>query len=146
MSGAALGLVLLAAVAHAVWNLLARRAEEKLAFLWCGTLVTTVLFLPLGVWLLATTPLSPVGLGHCGRECVPGSLVLLDARAGVPLRRAVAGLPDCAGDARRSWCRCWRSLFLGERLSGLAAGGIGLVVVGTVVIHIRQLGWPTAGG
>ena len=40
LAGFLLGLVLLAAVFHATWNLLARRAEEKLAFLWCGTLVT----------------------------------------------------------------------------------------------------------
>ena len=39
MSGPALGLVLLAAISHATWNLLARRAREKLAFLWCSTLV-----------------------------------------------------------------------------------------------------------
>jgi drug/metabolite transporter (DMT)-like permease len=37
------------------------------------------------------------------------------------------------------------ALFLDERLSGLAVAGIGLVVVGTVVIHTRGLGWPSLG-
>src|SRR5690349_7003424 len=64
MSGPALGLVLLAAVSHATWNLLARRAHEKLAFLWCGNLVASILFLPLGAWLLLTEPpISAIGWG-----------------------------------------------------------------------------------
>jgi drug/metabolite transporter (DMT)-like permease len=37
------------------------------------------------------------------------------------------------------------AVFLGERLSGLAMAGIGLVVLGTVVIHTRRLGWPSLG-
>jgi drug/metabolite transporter (DMT)-like permease len=37
------------------------------------------------------------------------------------------------------------ALFLGERLSGPAVAGIGMVVLGTVAIHTRSLGWPSAG-
>ena len=61
MSVLALGLVLVAAVTHATWNLLARRADDKLPFLWCTTLVTSVLFLPLGLWLVLTRPVPPAG-------------------------------------------------------------------------------------
>src|SRR5262245_29238775 len=61
MSGPALGLVLLAAISHTTWNLLARRANEKLAFLWCGNLVSALIFFPLGVWLLLTEPIPPAG-------------------------------------------------------------------------------------
>src|SRR5215213_208051 len=66
MSGAALGLVLLAAIAHATWNILARRADEKLAFLWCGNLVASIVCLPLGVWLLLTEPIPLLGWGVVG--------------------------------------------------------------------------------
>ena len=145
MSGAALGLVLLAAVAHAVWNLLARRAEEKLAFLWCGTLVTTVLFLPLGVWLLAVTPLPPAAWGvvalSAGLEALYYWTLAQAYRYGelsvvYPIARGTAPIivPLLA------------AIFLGERLSWPAAGGIGLVVAGTVLIHTRRLGWPTVSG
>jgi drug/metabolite transporter (DMT)-like permease len=61
LTGIALGLVLAAAVVHAGWNLIAKRADEKLAFLWCSAVVTVVLFFPLGVWLAATQPVAPLG-------------------------------------------------------------------------------------
>jgi len=141
MSGAALGLVLLAAIAHATWNLLARRAQEKLAFLWCGTLVSSAVFLPLAIWLLATEPISPAGWAvialSAGLEALYYWTLAQAYRYGdlslvYPIARGTAPIlvPVLA------------TLFLGERLSGLAAAGIGLVVIGTVLIHARQPGWP----
>src|SRR5215212_5390514 len=142
MSGAALGLVLLAAVFHATWNLLARRAQEKLAFLWCGTLVSSVVFLPLGVWLLLTEPISPAGWAvvvlSAGLEALYYWTLAQAYRYGdlslvYPIARGTAPIlvPVLA------------ALFLEERLSALAAAGIGLVVLGTVLIHTRQLGRPS---
>src|SRR5215204_2125789 len=144
MSGVALGLVLLAAMTHAVWNLLARRADEKLAFLWCSTLVSTVLLCPIGVWLLLTEPIPLAGWGivvvSAGLEALyywtlaqayrygDLSLVYPIARGTAPILVPVLAM-----------------LFLGERLSALAMAGIGLVVLGTVVIHTRRLGWPNLG-
>ena len=144
MDGPALGLVLLAAAAHAAWNLLARRAEEKLAFLWCGTLVSVVLLAPVGAWLLVTEPIPALGWGvvllSAGLEALYYWTLAQAYRYGdlslvYPIARGTAPIlvPVLA------------AVFLGERLSGLAMLGIGLVVVGTVVIHTRQLGWPSAG-
>ena len=144
MDGPALGLVLLAAAAHAAWNLLARRAEEKLAFLWCGTLVSVVLLAPVGAWLLVTEPIPALGwvvvLLSAGLEALYYWTLAQAYRYGdlslvYPIARGTAPIlvPVLA------------AVFLGERLSGLAMLGIGLVVVGTVVIHTRQLGWPSAG-
>jgi drug/metabolite transporter (DMT)-like permease len=141
MSLSALGLVLLAALAHATWNLLARRAEEKLAFLWCSTLVTTILFLPPGGWLLAIQPLSPWAWGvvvlSAGLEALYYWTLAQAYRYGdlslvYPIARGTAPIvvPILA------------ALFLDEQLSWLAAGGIGLVVAGTAAIHTRQLAWP----
>src|SRR5215212_3649905 len=143
MSGAALGLVLLAAIAHATWNLLARRAQEKLAFLWCGTLVSSAVFLPLAIWLLATEPISPAGWAvialSAGLEALYYWTLAQAYRYGdlslvYPIARGTAPIlvPVLA------------ALFLGERLSGLAVVGIGLVVLGTVLIHTRGVG--CAGG
>jgi drug/metabolite transporter (DMT)-like permease len=143
MSSLALSLVLVAAVAHAVWNLLARRADEKLAFLWCGSLVTSVLFLPAGAWLLVTgPPIPPVGWGVVALSaCLEAlyywtlaqayrygdlSLVYPIARGTAPILVPVLAVT-----------------LLGEHISAMALVGIGLVVAGTVTMHVRSLGWPT---
>lgn len=144
VNGPALGLVLLAAVAHASWNLLARQAEEKLAFLWCSALVTTIVFMPVGVWLLLAEPIPPAGwavvLVSAGLEALYYWTLAQAYRYGdlslvYPIARGTAPIlvPILA------------VLFLGERLSGLATAGIGLVVVGTVAIHTRQPGRPSLG-
>jgi len=52
MTAASLVLVLLAAVAHASWNLLLKRAADPEVFAWCLLVVATVLLAPLGVALL----------------------------------------------------------------------------------------------
>ncbi|MCC7370916.1 MAG: EamA family transporter [Chloroflexi bacterium] len=145
MSSAALGLVLLAAVAHASWNLLARRAEEKLAFLWCGTLATTVLFLPLGGWLLLTTPLPPAAWGVVAVSALLEALYYWTLAQAYRYGDLSLVYPIARGTAPVI-VPLLAAVFLGERLSWLAAGGIGLVVVGTVVIHTRRLGWPSLGG
>ena len=140
MSSLALGLVLLAAVTHASWNLLARRADEKLPFLWCSTLVSSVLFLPLGVWLIATQPVEPAGWAvvalSAGLEALYYWTLSQAYRYGdlslvYPLARGSAPIlvPLLA------------AIFLGERLSLLAAGGIALVVVGIVTINLPSLAW-----
>ncbi len=140
MSGLALGLVLLAAVAHASWNVLARRADEKLPFLWCSTLVSSVLFLPLGVWLTLTQPVEPAGWAvvalSAGLEALYYWTLSQAYRYGdlslvYPLARGSAPIlvPLLA------------AIFLGERLSVLAAGGIALVVVGIVSINLPSLAW-----
>src|SRR4029079_445075 len=146
MSGPALGLVLLAAISHATWNLLARRANEKLAFLWCSTLVTSVLFMPLGAWLLLTeAPIPPAGWAvvalSAGLEALYYWTLAQAYRYGdlslvYPIARGTAPIlvPLLA------------AIFLGERLPGLAMLGIGLLALGTVVINLRGLGRPSLGG
>src|SRR5436309_2959865 len=44
MPVAALGLVLTAAIVHAIWNLAVKRAQQKQVFLWLGILVGALLF------------------------------------------------------------------------------------------------------
>ena len=53
-------------------------------------------------------------------------------------------MPRCDGETHTggNWCA---TLFLGEQFSPTAVAGIGLVVVGTVVIHTRELGRPSLG-
>jgi drug/metabolite transporter (DMT)-like permease len=145
MSGPALALVLLAAVAHATWNLLARRADEKLAFLWCSTLVSSVLLLPVGAWLLLTGPSIPAA----GWVVVALS-ALLEALYYWTLAQAyrygdLSLVYPIARGTAPILVPVLAVLFLGERLSALAAGGILLIVIGAAAIHTRRLAWPSAG-
>ena len=138
MTGLALSLVLLSAGIHATWNLLAKRAGEKLPFLWCGTLASSVLFLPLGAWLLTTHPIPAEGwLVLAGSSCVEAAYYWSlsqaykhgDLSLVYPIARATAPLvvPLLA------------AVFLGEHLSPLGATGILFVVVGALVAHLPSL-------
>lgn len=145
MSGPALALVLLAAVAHATWNLLARRADEKLAFLWCGNLVSVALFTPVGVWLLVSSPIPPLGWAVVGVSAILEALYYWTLAQAYRYGELSLVYPIARGTAP-ILVPILAALFLGERLSGLALGGIGLVVIGTIVIHAPGLGWPTMRG
>ena len=62
MPAVSLILVLLAAVAHASWNLLLKRAADPEVFAWCLLVVATVLLAPLGVVLLFYNSVDVTGL------------------------------------------------------------------------------------
>jgi drug/metabolite transporter (DMT)-like permease len=139
VSSLALALVLVAALVHASWNLLAKRADDPLAFLWCGALVSCLIYLPLGAALALTQPAEPLawavvlvsGLIEAGyywwlsQAYRHGDLSLV-----YPIARGTAPLvvPLLA------------ALFLGERLSAVAAVGIVLVVGGAVTLHLPAFG------
>ena len=61
MSGLALGLVLLSAVIHASWNLLAKRGMNQEVFIWLAQVVISVVLLPLGLFLLLRYPMDATG-------------------------------------------------------------------------------------
>jgi drug/metabolite transporter (DMT)-like permease len=52
MTGLAIILVLLAAFGHATWNFLAKRACGGTAFIWLFASVSTLIYLPLALWIL----------------------------------------------------------------------------------------------
>ena len=66
MSGLALALVVCAAVLHATWNALAKRAENQFAFLWSSVSLATLLLLRRqDLRVPGTEPaLFPVEAGH----------------------------------------------------------------------------------
>ena len=129
MSGPAVALVVCAAVLHAIWNALAKRAENQFAFLWSSVSLATLLLLPLGLWRLPAEPSPSAGLpfvaASIGIHAVYFWALSRSYRYGdfsrvYPMARGlgVALVPLLA-----------LPLF-GERLSWLGSLGIGLVVVG----------------
>jgi drug/metabolite transporter (DMT)-like permease len=138
VSGPALVLVVCAAVLHAIWNALAKRADHQIAFLWSSVSLATVLLLPLGLarlpgeaspsaglpFVAASIGIHAVYFWALGRAYRHGdfSRVYPVARGlGVALVPMIA-LP-----------------VFGERLSWLGALGVGLVVLG-----VAGLSWSSA--
>jgi drug/metabolite transporter (DMT)-like permease len=131
VSGPALALVVCAAVLHATWNALAKRAENQFAFLWSSVSLATLLLLPIGLLRLPAEPTPSAGLpfvvASIGIHAVyfwalSRSYRLGDFSRVYPMARGlgVALVPLIALPV------------FGERLSWLGSLGIGLVVLGIV--------------
>jgi drug/metabolite transporter (DMT)-like permease len=134
----ALVLVLAAATLHASWNVIAKQADDTLAFFWCSTAVSAALFLPLGLGLARSQPLPAAGLLILALSCCLEavyfwslaqayrhgdlSLVYPIARGSAPLLVPVMAL-----------------VLLGERLSLTAGLGIVAVVFGALLIQLSSL-------
>jgi drug/metabolite transporter (DMT)-like permease len=134
VSGAALALVLTAAVSHAFWNALTKRARNPLAFVWSSMSVATVLLAVPAVFV------APVAELREGAPFLLASIVLhaiyfaaLTASYGAgdfsrvyPIARGlgVALVPVVA------------YFVFGERLSPLGILGIALVLAGIVAINL----------
>ena len=131
VSGPALALVVCAAVLHATWNALAKRAENQFAFLWSSVSLATLLLLPIGLLRLPVEPSPTAGLPFVAASIGIHALYFWalgrsyrygDFSRVYPVARGlgVALVPLVA-----------LPLF-GERLSWLGSLGIGLVVLGIV--------------
>lgn len=135
MSGAALALVLTAALVHAGWNALAKRAESSLAFLASSVGVATLALSPVAVWMLARDGFP--------RAAVPFvvTTVVVHAFYFYALSRAYgAGDYSLVYPIARGLGVALVPLFavplLGERLSPLGSAGVALVVGGIVTLQL----------
>jgi drug/metabolite transporter (DMT)-like permease len=133
MTAASLILVLLAAVAHASWNLLLKRAADPEVFVWCLLVVATVLLAPLGVallffnsvdvtglwFILATIALHVLYFNLLARGYAQGDLSLV-----YPVARGMGQMlvPMLA------------VVFLDEKIEPLAIGGIAAIIGGIYTI------------
>jgi len=137
VSPVALGLVIGAAVIHAGWNALAKRASDPLAFLWCAGVVATVVYLPGVLYVIAPTGFPPSALPFVvatillhsayfwslGRAYHAGDLSVV-----YPIARGVGVVlvPVLA------------FLLFDERLSRAGSLGIALVALGIFTLHWRR--------
>jgi len=131
VSGPALVLVVCAAVLHATWNALAKRAEHQFAFLWSSVSLATLLLLPIGLLRLPAEPApatwlpfvaASVGIHALYFWALGRSYRYGDFSRVYPMARGlgVALVPLIALPV------------FGERLSSLGSLGVGLVVLGIV--------------
>ncbi len=133
MSGPALVLVVCAAILHAVWNALAKRADNQFVFLWCSVSLATALLLPLGLLRLPAEPAPASGLPFVAASVAIHALYFWalgrayrygDFSRVYPMARGlgVALVPLVA-----------LPLF-SERLSWIGSLGVGLVVLGIAAL------------
>ncbi len=144
MPGSALALVLAAALLHAAWNALTKRARDQLAFLWSSTSLATVLLVPFGIaylpaggvpaealpFLAATSLVHALYFFALGRAYATGELSVV-----YPVARGLGVALVPAG----------AFIALGERLSLVGATGIVLVVAGIVTITAGRAGAGATG-
>jgi drug/metabolite transporter (DMT)-like permease len=137
----AIGLLAVAAVLHSGWNLLAKRGRNTQVFLWLALWVGVIAFaLP---FAFSYQPLSPLAWAYVllsgtleaayflllGSAYQRGDLSLV-----YPLTRGTGILG----------VTLFAAAFLGEAPSLLGAAGIGLILTGIYVLHLRTLdraGW-----
>jgi drug/metabolite transporter (DMT)-like permease len=133
VSGPALVLVVCAAILHTVWNALAKRAHNQLAFLWSSVSLATALLLPVGLLRLPTESAPMRGLPFVAASVAIHAVYFYalgrsyrhgDFSRVYPVARGlgVALVPLAALP------------LLGERLSWLGSLGVGLVVLGIVAL------------
>ena len=149
MTPAVFALILIAAVLHATWNLLAKRAQaaDTVAFVWLTTALSAVVYLPLAVMWLIIVPLRQpftqmdiaficgTAVIHCayflllqrGYRAGDISLVYPLARGTGPLLASIAAV-----------------LFLGERPGVLGGIGIAGIIAGIFVAAGARLHVPRA--
>jgi drug/metabolite transporter (DMT)-like permease len=160
MTPAVLALVLTAAVLHAAWNLLAKRAQaaDTVAFVWLTTALSVAVYVPfVAVWLVVVPlrhPLTAIDLAFIAGTAVIHSAYLLLLQRGYragdlslvyPLARGTGPLLSSIAAV----------LFMGERPGVVGSLGIVAIVGGIFVatgarLHVRRarvsLGYGLATG
>jgi drug/metabolite transporter (DMT)-like permease len=131
-----LGLLLLSALIHASWNLLAKRSLDKQAFLWLASLVSLAVFVV--PFALAARPVPPEAWPLIFLSGVLEAVYFLllgsayqrgDMSLVYPLARGSAPL----------FVLMFASLFLGEQVRWTGMLGIVLVVAGIYTLHLKVL-------
>jgi len=143
VSGPAIALVVCAAVLHAIWNALAKRADNQFVFLWSSVSLATLLLLPFGLVRFPFEGTAAAGLPFVAASVAIHALYFYalgrsyrhgDFSRVYPMARGlgVALVPVIALPV------------FGERLSWLGALGVGLVVLGIAALSVIPSAVPAS--
>ena len=144
MTPAALGLVLAAAVLHALWNLLAKRSGGGAVLVWLYGTVSAVLLTPLAAVTIFTRPLGlgPAGLSYTLASALIHVVYFLVLQRGYQLGDFSVVYPVARGTGP-VLTTVAAILLLGERPSAVALLGAALVALGVFALA-RPAGAATA--
>jgi len=126
----AIGLLLMAAVMHATWNLFVKRAKEKQVMIWLALITGVFCFFPVVlVFPLHLASMWPFILPSAIMESIYYSVLIRAYEHGdfslvYPMARGTAP----------ALLAVWAALFLGERPTLFGSIGISLLVLGLVVV------------
>ncbi len=141
MDAATLGLLLVSAITHACWNLLAKASGDKHAFLWLALVLGQIALLP--AFLIWFRPFPSEGLPYIAASGVleAAYFILL----GSAYQRGDFSLvyPLARGSAP-VFVLLLAALLLGEIPSWGGVLGIALVVAGIYTLHLRTLSLSSA--
>ena len=140
MTGAALALVLSAAVIHATWNAMAKGARDPMAMLWWAGVLSSLVLAPPSLYVLARDGFSPRALPFVVATVLLHSMYFFslgkayqtgDFSVVYPMARGmgVALVPIGA------------YYFFDERLSRIGILGIALIGGGIFALHWRRGAW-----
>lgn len=135
VSALGLGLVMTAAVAHALWNFLLKRAGQGTPFLWVISVVGAVVYAPIALALVMWERPQVTGMGFLimGLSSLIHVTYLMTLQHGFRVGDFSLVYPIARGTGP-VLTAIFAVLLLGERPTLLAAIGIGLVAVGTVTL------------
>lgn len=140
MTGAALALVLSAAVIHATWNAMAKGARDPMAMLWWAGILSSLVLAPPSLYILARDGVSPRALPFVVATVLLHSVYFFslgkayqtgDFSLVYPMARgmAVAIVPVGA------------YYLFDERLTRIGVLGIALIGTGIFALHWRRGAW-----
>lgn len=140
MTGAALALVLSAAVIHATWNAMAKSARDAMAMLWWAGMLSSLLMAPPSLYVLGREGLSPAAVPFVVATVLLHSVYFMalgkayetgDFSLVYPMARGLGVALVPAG----------AFVLFDERLSRLGVAGIALILAGIFALHWRRGAW-----
>ncbi len=143
MTGAALALVIGAAVLHSAWNALAKRGHDPLAFLWCSVSLATLLVLPFAQVELRANGIPGAALPYVAATIVLHAFYFYALGASYRFGDFSTVYPIARG-LGVALVSVLALLLLDERLSLLGSVGVSLVVVGIVGLQFSPPAWRAA--
>jgi drug/metabolite transporter (DMT)-like permease len=130
MSPIALALLVVAAVLHASWNLLVKRAREKYIFTWLAWIVGSLIFAP----LLALGPALPRSVwAYVAVSALAQAAYFVTLTRAYTLGDFSLVYPLSRG-AAPALIALWAALFLGERPGPGGLIGLGLLLAGLLLV------------
>lgn len=130
MESLSLGLLVVAAILHAGWNIIVKRAQERQIFTWWALVIGNCCFLP--ILLLRPSLPNEVWPFVIASAIAEGVYYLALARA-YTIGDFSLVYPMARG-AAPAFLATWAFLFLGERPSVGGLIGLGLLILGLIVV------------